>query len=324
MNPPSPSIHHFVSCDTLPEDRVSRAPLYRQSHPRRPVLVLRGVENQRRPVLFFKGFTERWLDELIDKMRIIRTMGKIESGRLGDITVFEAECRQVTTLDQLKSLVNALVRQFGFRWFTLVHNVDLKRTTRKALLLTTYPVRWIEEIMDAGLYLEDPVHAACAKTVFGLTWDQIGNYIAPNARQLSILERGRMHGLAAGFTMPIRMRDEPDAMFTVARRGEEMISSPDLLSARLIGMVAFDQARSLLGADELANVPVALSPRQLDCLELVAQGKSDWEIGQILGLSRDTVHEYVEGARRRYGVRRRTQLVLRAVRDGHLSIDALV
>src|SRR3546814_3157826 len=97
---------------------------------------------------------------------------------------------------------------FGFRWFALVHNVDLKRTTRKALLITTYPARWVEEVIDARLHLDDPVHVACAKTVSGLTWDQIGDYIAPNARQLSILERGRGHGLASGFTMPIRMRDE--------------------------------------------------------------------------------------------------------------------
>lgn len=69
---------------------------------------------------------------------------------------------------------------------------------------------------------------------------------------------------------------------------------------------------------------VPLSPRQVECIALVAQGKSDWEIGQILGLSRDTVHEYVESARRRYGVRRRTQLVLRAVRDGHLNMEALL
>src|SRR3546814_12307736 len=78
---------------------------------------------------------------------------------------------------------------FGFRWFALVHNVDLKRTTRKALLITTYPARWVEEVIDARLHLDDPVHVACAKTVSGLTWDQIGDYIAPNARQLSILER---------------------------------------------------------------------------------------------------------------------------------------
>src|SRR3546814_4400184 len=79
-------------------------------------------------------------------MRIVRTMSSLEdAGRLGDITAFEAECRQATTLDQLKSLLDAIVRQFGFRWFALVHNVDLKRTTRKALLITTYPARWRSE-----------------------------------------------------------------------------------------------------------------------------------------------------------------------------------
>lgn len=247
-----------------------------------------------------------------------------DAGRLGDITAFEAECRQATTLEQLKSLLDAIVRQFGFPWFTLMHNVDLTRTTRKALMMTTYPVRWIDEIIETRLYLEDPVHAASAKTVSGLTWDQIGNYIAPNARQLSILERGRGHGLTAGFTMPIRMHGEPDAMFTVAQRSHRVISGPDLLSARLIGTVAYDRARTLLDPNELAKVPIALSPRMIDCVDLVAQGKSDWEIGQILGLSQDTVHEYVEAARRRYGVRRRTQLVLRAVHDGHLNIEALV
>src|SRR3546814_20039171 len=75
-------------------------------------------------------------------------------------------CRsQATTLVQLKSLLDAIVRQFGFRWFALVHNVDLKRTTRKALLISTYPARWVEEVIDARLHLDDPVHVACAKTV---------------------------------------------------------------------------------------------------------------------------------------------------------------
>ena len=134
--------------------------------------------------MFFNGFAEWWLDEAAIEMRTVRIMGSLkDAGRLGDITAFEAECRQATTLDQLKSMLDAIVRQFGFRWFALVHDVDLKRTTRKALLITTYPVRWIEEVMDARLYMEDPVHAACAKTASGLTWDQIGDYIAPNARQ---------------------------------------------------------------------------------------------------------------------------------------------
>lgn len=247
-----------------------------------------------------------------------------DPGRLADISAFEVQSRKSTSLVHLSALVDATVRQFGFRWFALLHNVDLKRRATNALMLTTYPARWIEEIIEARLYMDDPIHAACTQTVSGLSWERIGDHIRPSARQVSILDRGRAHGLVAGFTMPIRMSAEPDAMFTVARKRSEALSSQDMLTARLVGTMAFDSARALLDTDKLVNVPVPLSPRQIDCIALVAQGKSDWEIAQILSLGRDTVHEYVEAARRRYGVRRRTQLVLRAVRDGHLNIEALV
>src|SRR3546814_13524088 len=90
-----------------------------------------------------------------------------DAGRLGDITAFEAECRQATTLDQLKSLLDAIVRQFGFRWFALVHNVDLKRTPRTALLITTYPARRVEEVLDASIQLDDPVTLPLAKPSAG-------------------------------------------------------------------------------------------------------------------------------------------------------------
>jgi DNA-binding CsgD family transcriptional regulator len=46
-------------------------------------------------------------------------------------------------------------------------------------------------------------------------------------------------------------------------------------------------------------------------------------MGIILNLSPRTVHEYVEGARRRYGVRTRSQLVLAAARDGYVSLNYL-
>jgi DNA-binding CsgD family transcriptional regulator len=57
---------------------------------------------------------------------------------------------------------------------------------------------------------------------------------------------------------------------------------------------------------------------------LVAKGKSDWEIGQLLGLKEDTVTEHIEEARRRYDVKRRVQLVVRAVHDGLLALNDVI
>ena len=45
--------------------------------------------------------------------------------------------------------------------------------------------------------------------------------------------------------------------------------------------------RKLLGDRRIGEA--LLSPRELECLEWAAEGKSAWEIGQILGISRYTV-----------------------------------
>ena len=53
-------------------------------------------------------------------------------------------------------------------------------------------------------------------------------------------------------------------------------------------------------------------------------GKTDWEIGRILGIAEATAHEHIEAARRRYGVGKRTQLVIRALFDGQITFSDIL
>lgn len=62
-----------------------------------------------------------------------------------------------------------------------------------------------------------------------------------------------------------------------------------------------------------------LTPRQRECLILVEQGRSSTEIGNLLGLSAQTVNEHVTGACRRLGVRTRLQAVVSARAQGALD-----
>jgi DNA-binding CsgD family transcriptional regulator len=55
-----------------------------------------------------------------------------------------------------------------------------------------------------------------------------------------------------------------------------------------------------------------LTPREIDCLRWCGQGKTNWEIGQILGLSERTVEHYLSRANRKLGTANRTQAVARA------------
>jgi LuxR family quorum-sensing system transcriptional regulator CciR len=65
----------------------------------------------------------------------------------------------------------------------------------------------------------------------------------------------------------------------------------------------------------------ALTARQIECIDLVARGKTDWEIGQILGISEETVASHVRQACERYGVNKRTSLVFLALVDGVIMLS---
>jgi LuxR family quorum-sensing system transcriptional regulator CciR len=89
----------------------------------------------------------------------------------------------------------------------------------------------------------------------------------------------------------------------------------------LIGVRAFKKARRLRGSQRDASAVPHLSPRELQCLRLVAAGKSDWEIGKIIGISEETAHQYVKRARAAYGVVTRAQLVVEGLRTGRISFE---
>jgi len=57
---------------------------------------------------------------------------------------------------------------------------------------------------------------------------------------------------------------------------------------------------------------------------LVARGKTDWEIGTILGISQETVKRHIADARARYDVTKRTQIVLRALYDGLVPLSEML
>jgi LuxR family quorum-sensing system transcriptional regulator CciR len=62
----------------------------------------------------------------------------------------------------------------------------------------------------------------------------------------------------------------------------------------------------------------------IECVRLVALGKTDWEIANILGLGIETARQYVKHARAAYDVVSRTQLAVHALRDEWIGFDEAI
>lgn len=66
---------------------------------------------------------------------------------------------------------------------------------------------------------------------------------------------------------------------------------------------------------------LSLTTRQMEVASWLIAGKSDWEIGEILRISRKTVNYHVENIKRAYGVRSRNQFIAAIVYEGGLKPD---
>jgi DNA-binding CsgD family transcriptional regulator len=86
----------------------------------------------------------------------------------------------------------------------------------------------------------------------------------------------------------------------------------------------YEAASKEAEAKNPSPVQKPLSPRERQCLELAAQGKSDWVSSKILGLSERTVHNHVENAKRRLQVATRVQAIVHALAGQQISLGDVV
>jgi DNA-binding NarL/FixJ family response regulator len=68
------------------------------------------------------------------------------------------------------------------------------------------------------------------------------------------------------------------------------------------------------------SATVRLTPREHDVVRLVAEGRSNDEIGVALGIGAKTVETHLARVFERVGVTSRTELAIRAMREGWLDV----
>jgi LuxR family quorum sensing-dependent transcriptional regulator len=109
------------------------------------------------------------------------------------------------------------------------------------------------------------------------------------------------------------MRCRPKSAATASRRC--CLSASRL---HLMALYAFDHLRRLQWPP--AAPRSVLTEREREVLVWIAQGKSAWEIGEILNISERTVHKHAQTCMRKVGAVNRTQAVAVALRGSLIAL----
>jgi LuxR family quorum-sensing system transcriptional regulator CciR len=232
----------------------------------------------------------------------------------------------VKTVDDLTAAMAAVTADLGFQYFALTHHVDVVAAGGDAIRLHNYPAQWADYYDGRALGISDPVHRAAHVTSVGFCWSNMPEMIPLTPEDRKMLEMGREEGIGDGYTVPANVPGEARGSCSFANEAGRPMPMAMLPAAQLAGAFAFESARRLWsGRGHLSQSAILpLTDRQRDCVLYAARGNSDWEIGQILGISEQTVIRHMTHARERYGVHNRTLLAIRALFDGTLTFTDIL
>ena len=180
-------------------------------------------------------------------------------------------------------------------------------------LISTYPAAWTVHYMRQRYERFDPVIVEALKSPEPFQWghDTARNR-SPAQRQL--FDEAASFGIRCGFTIPIHDLHGPVAAVTFASDtsqgafGRTIEKQSAVL--QLMAIYFHAHARRKLAPDRVVD-GITLSPREYECLEWAARGKTAWEISRIVGISRRTAAFHLENAKAKLGVHSIAQAVAR-------------
>lgn len=254
--------------------------------------------------------------------------------RLADLQYFVRESENVNSADDLYALVQSAGQEMGFDHFALVHHVDLRPVgqleshlvTSDFAVLSDYPQFWVDQYISDSIIADDPVLVASQRMASVFAWDTIPEIIKLSHAQTEVIEKTQRAGLVNGLTVPVHIPGELNGSCNFAVASGRELPRKNIYMAQSIGVFAFQAARNLMARlrDMPGTPPPKLTGRQIECIVLAGKGKSNWEIGAIMGISPETVKQHLSDAQSRYDVTNRVQLVARSLFDGLFSVADLV
>lgn len=191
----------------------------------------------------------------------------------------------------------------------------------RPLLAMTYSAEWQKHYAQSGYVDLDPIVRAGLGGFLPVDWRDIDRG-DPVIRKF-FGEAQELDVGANGVSVPIRGRHGEFALFTVTSN-ESDAHWQDIKGElmRDLMVLSFNfHAAALRACGVTEPPPIHMPLREASCLRWKALGKTDEEIGHILGISSHTVRFHLESARARLNTANTTHTVAKALSLGLINMS---
>lgn len=232
-----------------------------------------------------------------------------------NVLKFAQEIDRCSSMNELKDAAGAIATDFGARHFGIQVAFSATGAPEGRHLFGRIDPSWPRRYLRRDFVRKDAAIQMLHTTLRPYTWAQALEHFPSTSAEMVMSDARAGLGSDVGLVVPIH--EIGGEVLTAAFCGPDLQIGPEAKPAlHLLGSYFALRGREL---ERGATRRPAITPRQTDCLKWVSEGKTDEEIGLILGISHTTVHNHIEAAKRALGVRSRAQAAVLAWRSGWIA-----
>lgn len=208
--------------------------------------------------------------------------------------------------------LEAFTASCGYKYYTYISgrvvgglritNFDLNK---RPLHMTNVPGDWKSAYYKKNYCDHDPILLFALGNLMPEQWSTIIRRHNLTNKQRKVVNDGWEAGLRDGVIIPVHGPGGEFGVLSLSHsEGEKQAIQNVELDESVLHMFAlrFHTRIRELQAPATGEPPAELTNREIDVLFWTAEGKSSWDISQILGISESTVNFHINSAKRKLGV----------------------
>lgn len=173
---------------------------------------------------------------------------------------------------------------------------------------------WVKYLVTSGdLVTKSPLVLHGFRVSVPFRWREA--YVALSEDQIAHVERSRSYGLKFGICFPILQVRTAPGLMSLGRAEDFNLTMQDSVVLEVLVRKTFERMFEVVEMPQIEKT-LTLTDREREVLTFVSRGKTNWEIGTIMGISEYSVRDYLKDLSKRMGTSNRTHTVTKAIRLG--------
>jgi DNA-binding CsgD family transcriptional regulator len=221
--------------------------------------------------------------------------------------------------DEFQGELVSFTKRLGFDTVAATVVIDHLLGEAEFITVDNTPSAYKEAFLDLQNARRDPVMQHCKRQSVPIIWDQ-ATYVSSGAGDK--WEEQASYGLSNGICLALHMPEGRHFILGVERDRPVPMDATELTRVvadlQLFAVHAQDAALRILIPGALDPTQPSLTPRELEALRWTMEGKTAWEVGNVLGITERTAALHINNATHKMGCVNKHQAVLKALRMGLL------